>query len=254
VSAGTITTVAEFVGRVAEIKKEQLAMGNKSDLLFRGQPCDKPLLPKLGRITPKGTLPNVEKLLLDKFDRASLPFREFEPKDDWDLLALAQHHGLPTRLLDWTFSSLAALWFAVRNPPEKKAYGKTHESGVVWVLCALVDDFRLDTQDNGPFDNKSRTRIFRPKAISPPIVAQSGVFTVHRLQKPDADKEYKFVPLERNRNYKKKLTKFVVPPASFAGIRGELNMMNANAALLFPDLDGLCYHLTWRYTKLADET
>ena len=252
-STNTITTVADFVSRVAEIKKQQVAQGNKADLLFRGQPCDKPLLPKLGRIVPKGELPTIERLILSNFDSASLPFREFEPKNDWDLLALAQHHGLPTRLLDWTFSALAALWFAVRNLPEKKDNGKDFENGVVWVLCAIVDDFRLDTKHSGPFDNKSRTRIFRPKAISPRIVAQSGVFTVHRLQKPGSDKKFKFVPLEKNRNYKNKLVKFVVPPSAFASIRTELNMMNANAALLFPDLDGLCSHLSWRYSKLRDE-
>jgi hypothetical protein len=250
-SKNTIRTVADFISRVAAIKKEQLGLGNKSDLLFRGQPCDKPLLPKLGRISLKGKLPKVEKLLLSKFDRASLPFREFEPKNNWDL---AQHHGLPTRLLDWTSSSLAALWFTVRNPAEKKDDGKTLENGVVWVLCAAVDDFRLNTKHSGPFDNKSRTRIFRPKAISPRIGAQSGVFTVHRLQKPAADKKFKFVPLEKNRNYKDKLVKFIIPPSAFSSIRSELNMMNANAALLFPDLDGLCAHLLWRYSKLQDET
>jgi hypothetical protein len=254
ISKNTITTVADFVSRIAEIKKEQLGLGNKSDLLFRGQPCDKPLLPKLGRISLKGKLPTVEKLLLSKFDRASLPFREFEPKNNWDLLALAQHHGLPTRLLDWTSSSLAALWFAVRNPAEKKDDGKKLENGVVWVLSAVVDDFRLNTKHTGPFDNKSRTRIFRPKAISSRIVAQSGVFTVHRLQKPTGDKKFKFVPLEKNRNYKNKLAKLIIPPSAFSSIRSELNMMNANAALLFPDLDGLCAHLLWRYSKLQDET
>jgi FRG domain len=253
-SKKTITTVADFVFQVAEIKKQQLSQGHKSDLLFRGQPCDWPLLPKLGRVTPKGKVSAIEKLLLHKFERASLPFREFEPKDDWDLLSLAQHHGLPTRLLDWTSSALAALWFAVRNPPEKKDNGKDLENGVVWVLCALVADFRLDTKHSGPFDNKSRTRIFRPKAISPRIVAQSGVFTVHRLQKAAGEKKLKFVPLEKNRNYKDKLVKFIIPPTAFANIRSELNMLNANAALLFPDLDGLCSHLSWRYTKLRDET
>jgi hypothetical protein len=248
-----IRTVSDLVSRVAEIKREQLVQGNKSDLLFRGQPCDKPLLPKLGRIALKGKLPRIEKLLLDNFDQASLPFRDFEPKDDWDLLALAQHHGLPTRLLDWTYSALAALWFAVRNPPEKKEDGKGLENGVVWVLCALLDDFRINTKHGGPFDNKSRTRIFRPKAISPRIVAQSGVFTVHRLQKPAGEKSFRFVPLEKNLNYEDKLVKITIPPSAFSSLRSELNMLNANAALLFPDLDGLCSHLSWRHSKLKDE-
>lgn len=250
-----ITAVAQFVARIEAIKKGQLALGHKSDLLFRGQPCDKPLLPRLGRVVTRGKkLSNIEKLLLRDFDRSSLPFREFEPKNDWDLLALAQHHGLPTRLLDWTYSAIAALWFAVRNPPKAKPGGKEFETGVVWVLCALVDDFRLNTKRNGPFDNQSRTRIFRPKAISPRIAAQSGVFTVHRLQKHTHDKKLRFIPLERNLNYKDKLVKFVIPPAAFAGIRSELNMLNANAALLFPDLDGVCSYLSWRYSKLRDET
>src|ERR1019366_1480658 len=111
-----------------------------------------------------------------------------------------QHHGLPTRLLDLTSSSLAALWFAVRNPAEKKDDGKKLENGVVWVLSAVVDDFRLNTKHTGPCDNK-----------------------------------FKFVPLEKNRNYKNKLAKLIIPPSAFSSIRSELNMMNANAALLFPD-------------------
>lgn len=45
----TIQTASQFVAQVANTKRDQLAKGNKSDLLFRGQPCDKPLLPRLGR-------------------------------------------------------------------------------------------------------------------------------------------------------------------------------------------------------------
>lgn len=166
-----IASVSQFVARIEEIKKQQIAHGNKSDLLFRGQPCDKPLLPKFGRVKAKGKRQKIELLLLNKFARASLPFREFEPKDEWDLLALAQHHGMATRLLDWTRSAPAALWFAVRNPPEKKDDGKGLENGVVWVLCAEVGDFGPDTEQGSPLDNKSRTLVFRPKAITRRIVA-----------------------------------------------------------------------------------
>jgi hypothetical protein len=248
-SVDTVTTVPQFVARVAEIKKEQIAQDNENDLLFRGQPCDKPLLPKVGRMAPKGERGKIERLLLKEFERESLPFREFEPKDKWDLLALAQHHGLPTRLLDWTYSSLAALWFAVRCSPENTDDGKGLENGVVWVLCADLEDFQeLDTASTEPLDNKLRTLIFRPKAISRRIVAQSAIFTVHKLIN-----SRKFIALEKNNRYQKKLVKLIVPPEAFSGIRKDLNMYNANAALLFPDLDGLCSHLSWRYTKLKDE-
>jgi hypothetical protein len=157
---------------------------------------------------------------------------------------------LPTRLLDWTHSSLAALWFAVRYPPEKANHSVRFENGVVWVLCPDLGDYSaLETVNTSPLDNKLRTLIFRPKAISRRIVAQSAVFTVHKLMEGSSN----FIALDKNRRYKKKLTKLIVPPDAFAGIREGLNMFNANAALLFPDLDGLCSHLSWRYFKLRDE-
>jgi hypothetical protein len=247
----TVRTVPEFVKCIVEIKKGQVEEHNENDLLFRGQPCDKPLLPKLGRAKPRGEKRgDMERLLLDKFKRESLPFKEFEPQDDWDWLALAQHHGLPTRLLDWTRSSLAALWFAVRDPPARTDDGKGLENGIVWVLCGHKEDFQQGTTGRHPLDNKLRTLIFRPKAIARRIVAQSAVFTVHKLMSDSGN----FVALNKNRRYKKKLMKLIVPPEAFPGIRKDLNMFNTNAALLFPDLDGLCCHLSWRYTKLKDET
>ncbi len=249
-SVHTITTFSEFTAVIEQIKQEQEARNNKSDLLFRGQPCDKPLLPKFGRVRAKGKRSEIERLILDKFDRAHAPFSEFEPKDEWDLLALAQHHGLVTRLLDWTRSAPAALWFAVRDTPRKKDDCKTFESGVVWVLCALVHDYLQaeDIKRDRPLDNKLPTMIFRPKAISRRVVAQSGVFTIHKL----IDDEFK--PLEDDPRYKSKLEKIIIPPDVFPSLRKALEMFNANASVLLPDLDGLGSYLTWRYTKLDDET
>lgn len=243
-----INTVSEYVSILETIKSQQEKIGNKADLLFRGQSCDKPLLPKLGRLKTKGPVAKIEQLIFDEFKRTSLPVREFQPENDWDCLALAQHHGLPTRLLDWTYNALAALWFTVKSPPEKRAGGTKSEAGVVWVLCALTEDFRQDTIDQSPLDNSSRTLVFRPKAVTRRIVAQSGVFTVHKLIN-----EERFIPLEKNKLYKEKLIKLRIPPTAFPIMRKELHRLGANAALLQPDLDGLCSHLQWRYTSLADE-
>jgi hypothetical protein len=104
-----INSVKDFVDLIEKIKEENVNRGNKSDLLFRGQQKDEPLLPKLARLNLNGEIDNVEKLILEEFKKGILPLSEFKPEDEWDLLALAQHHGLPTRLLDWTFSALTAL-------------------------------------------------------------------------------------------------------------------------------------------------
>jgi len=122
-SIHNFTSFPAYVALLEEEKQREEDSGNKSDFIFRGQPIDKPLLPVLGRNKTKGDLLHIEQLLLEEFKRTSLPFIEFSPQNDWQCLSLAQHHGLPTRFLDWTYSALAALWFAVRNPPVKDENG-----------------------------------------------------------------------------------------------------------------------------------
>ena len=237
-----ITSVSELVKYVEEIKREEEKRGNYADLLFRGQPCDEPLLPKLGRVNIRSRNRNVakiERLLLQEFGRTSISFSNLPSSRQWDLIALAQHHGLPTRLLDWTYSALAGLWFAVREPFDMQK-NDNEKCGVLWVLRSSIDDFYQyeDTEGTSPLNNKRRTLIYRPAVIAQRIAAQSGVFTVHKLIE-----DKRFVALEKNNNYKDKLTKFVIPPESFSFIRKHLNMFNANSALMFPDLDGLCSYL-----------
>lgn len=238
-----IISIQGFVDLIDQEKTEAEESGNDSDLLFRGQPEDLSLRPKLARLNLRGEINNIERLIIEEFERTSLPLSEFQPEDDWDLLALAQHHGLPTRLLDWTYSALTALWFSVKDVPvEKDAHS------VVWVLIPEVEDFRTDTERYGPLSNRI-TKIFRPKIISRRISAQSGVFTVHKIN--DGGRVIRF---ETNRKFSKKLLKIIIPPKHFPAIRNRLNMLGVNSASVLPDIDGLCSHLQWRYSYLKDET
>jgi len=153
-------------------------------------------------------------------------------RDDWDWLAIAQHNGMATRLLDWTDNPLAALWFAVREKPEDK------EDGILWVFQPPQEDIVADQRKMNPFQGE-RTKIFRPKHLIRTIAAQGGWFTVHKY----LESEKRFIPFEKIAIYKKHRLSLRVSRQKFEVLRSELNRIGVNEASMFPDLRGLCAYL-----------
>lgn len=68
--------------------------------------------------------------VLEVFSNHLLSYVQHRPLTPWEELAIAQHHGLPTRFMDWTTNPLVALYFAVRHT------GGRSEDSAVYVLIS----------------------------------------------------------------------------------------------------------------------
>ena len=222
-----IRFVSEFVRRLRQAPTERRR-------LFRGQSTDQPLLPRIARLAEARGIPfsevtNIERQMLQRFRRESVPLLgTVKAETDWELPSIAQHQGMPTRLLDWTANALAGLWFAVATDPPARGHG------VVWVLEVDPANEKTPTKGDDIF-NLKRTYVFQPFHLDRRIVAQSAWFSVHRY----TEVKDQFLPLEQNNRYSGNLTKFVIPRERFDALRAELRLLGVSQSSMFPDLSGL---------------
>lgn len=199
--------------------------------IFRGHESYRfPLKPSIARIKPKEeTIQSMEGKMLEELQRRYLNL----PGDGWGLLALAQHHGLPTRLLDWTQNPLAAMFFAVDK------HSKSERSAVWAYRYNLVATKNLD-----PFTIK-KIHVFHPAHVTVRITAQQGCFTVHPPP---------FYDMSRVQRTDEELVKFTIKKKYRSQIKNDLDRLGINCASLFPDLDGLCKYLKWSYSVPKEES
>jgi hypothetical protein len=80
-----IYKVEDYLRVIREYKEQNIEHGNTDEFLFRGQEADRPLIPKISRLKPKGEFLETERLLLDEFKRTNPLLLDTAAKyDDWD--------------------------------------------------------------------------------------------------------------------------------------------------------------------------
>lgn len=197
-----------------------------SQWIYRGVPDSKfRLIPKVGRPPAKYSAGR-EKNIFELFEKRAQLFENFDGLSKFDKLVVAQHHGLPTRMLDWTTSPLIAAYFAVVQQMDTEA-----KDAKIYSFRTKGSDY-LSKDDGDPFAAED-VKFYLPRFVSPRIAAQSGLFSIHPRANESWDSE--------------KLIAFIIPSSAKDHFRRRLHFLGINALKLFPGLDGLAETLDWQY-------
>ena len=258
-----VRSLGDLIDKVTPTEPDPRTGRRRDSGVYRGdQDAGGPLLTSLDKLSGSASphsKAELEEHILRNFIRYSRPYFSQPPVNEWEVLVTAQHHGLPTRLLDWTYSPLVAAHFATVE-------GDPRADRVVWRLdwksvhrCFGFPELALLIQDlegilggdrpmtpwslfAAPADAKPFACMLEPPSLSPRIVAQSATFTLC------SDKRQSFDRFLEQHGLGSALTRFIIPAKETARFRDQLDLVSVDERRLFPDLDGVAAEMRRYYS------
>jgi len=275
--------VSSWVQLLSELHSRQLVHLNpeegdhiRSPYVFRGMDvANWELSTSLQRLPKKQNTNTglIERSLIRSF-RKYANAGAFDEKSEWYVLAVAQHNGLPTRVLDWSASPLVAAHFACGDESHKKADGiiwclhagilrninkqNNDQSagnlqsagslhGIAWVYDtrllekSFVDLAALDSSyPNGPL-----MLLWEPPSLDSRIANQSGLLSIMNHSE---ESQNKFL-LTQSAINPGLVTKIVIEASAKSEVRDMLDQNGISERTIYPGLPGLCSWLKRYYGK-----
>lgn len=262
-----VRTLGELVDRCTPAERDPESGRLRNYSVFRGVAgCELAglltSLDRLGGVNPPHTKGHLEAHIFRNFQRYARSHISQTAENEWEQLITAQHHGLPTRLLDWSYSPLVAAHFATLDGARENDrsvwrldWKVVHQHFGLKPLAFLVSDLHEALKKKGYtcvwdlFEKEAEEQficMLEPPALDSRISAQAAAFTFCSTKK-------KGLPqiLEEN-GLSECLTQYVIPNGRVADLRDQLDLCTTDERRLFPDLDGVAAELRRYYEVSAD--
>jgi hypothetical protein len=232
-----VSSLGDLIDKVTPTEPDPRTGRRRDSGVYRGDgDACWPLLTSLDKLGDTGaphSKADLEEHILRNFIRYSRPHFTTPPVNEWEVLVAAQHHGLPTRLLDWTYSPLVAAHFATVS-------GHRESDRVIWRL-----------------DWKSLHRFFGLPELALLIEDLEGILGADRpmtpwalFSRPAEAPQFAcmFEPFLERHGLGTVLTKFIIPTGEAGRFRDQLDLVSVDERRLFPDLDGVAAEMKRYYS------
>ena len=233
----------------------------RNDFVYRGQYADYPLYSSLNRVCHHNL--KLERSIIRNFKKYG--YADLNLKDSfWQLLAKGQHFGLPTRLLDWTYSPLVAAHFATVDidhyDKDGVIYAIDLKDSISTLPKCLKDEitktnshtFSIAMLDRhvetlGDLERLSKKPFFlfyEPGSDDNRMINQYSLFSIC------SDPKYTIADLLKGK--KNSMYKIIIPKEIKLEIRDKLDYINITERVIFPGLDSVCSWISRRYADLGE--